>query len=86
MEVDEEQRHRVEQAVAVGRRHRAEPHQQAPVLDRVAEVLGDEDRVAAVGALGEADRADGRQAGVLEVAQDVDTRVSATSIGTSLSA
>ena len=71
MEVDEQQRHRVEQPVAVRRRHLAEAHQQAPVLQRVAQVLGHEDRVAALGPLREAEGAHRRQARLLEVAQDV---------------
>ena len=44
MEVDEEQRHRVEEAVAMDARAGREPHQQPPVLERVGEVLRGEDR------------------------------------------
>ena len=72
MEVDEEQRHRVQQPVAVRRRDLAEAHQQAPVLHRVAQVLGHEDRVAALGARREAEGAHRRQARLLEVAQDLE--------------
>jgi hypothetical protein len=71
MEVDEEQRHGVQQSLAIAGAHGPEPHQQAPVLHRVAQVLRHQDGIAPVRALGEAHGADGREAGVLEVAQDL---------------
>ena len=85
MEVDEQPGHRVEQPVAVRPGTEREAHQQAPVLDREVEVLGDEDRRVAVRRLGEADRPDRRQAEGLEVAQDLEL-APATPSGSSLSA
>ena len=85
VEVDEEQRHRVQQPVAVGGRDLPEAHQQAPVLHRVAQVLGHEDRVAALGPCREAEGTNGRQPGFLEVAQDLELGLGDRS-GSSLSA
>ena len=56
VEVDEEPGHGIEEAVAVAARLERHPHQEAAVLERVAEELGDEDRVALVGPLGDPDR------------------------------
>src|SRR4029079_571128 len=44
VEVDEEERHCVEEAVAVDARARREAHEQAAVLERVGEILRREDR------------------------------------------
>ena len=43
MEVDQQRRHRVEEAVAIRPRTEREAHQQAAVLDRVGEVFGRQD-------------------------------------------
>ena len=75
MEVHEEQRHGIQQPLAVAGADGPEPHQQAPVLHRVAQVLRDQDRVAAARTLGQAHGPDRRQAGILEVAQDVELAV-----------
>ena len=57
VEVDEEPRHRVEQPVAIRPGPEREPHQQAAVLDREREVLGDRMADVALRCLGEPDRA-----------------------------
>ena len=72
VEVDEEPGHRVEQAVAVRARLERNPHEEAAVLERVGEVLGDEDARIALRCLGEADRRYRRQALVLEVPEDLE--------------
>ena len=75
MEVHQEQGHGIQQPLAVAGADGPEPHQQTPVLHRVAQVLRDQDRVTAVRTLGQAHGTDGRQAGVLEVAQDPELTV-----------
>ena len=71
MEVDEERRHRVEEPVAVDDRPGRQPHQEPPVLERLVEVGGQQDRLGPVGRLGEADRRHRRELGRLEPAEDL---------------
>jgi hypothetical protein len=71
VEVDEEERHRVEKAIAIAVRARRESHEEAPVLERVSEVLGRKDRGRAVRCLRDPRRADGRQAGRLQPEKDL---------------
>jgi hypothetical protein len=75
MEIDQERRHRVEQAVAVWPGPEREAHQEPAILDRVAEIFRGQDRLVADGLLREADRGDGREAGDLEAAQDIELRL-----------
>ncbi len=72
MEIDQERCHRVEEAIAVRTGAERKAHQQAPVLDRVGEVFGDEDGAVPFRNRRQADRQDRRQARVLEMAQDVE--------------
>jgi hypothetical protein len=72
MEVDEKRRHGVEQAIAIRPRTQREAHEQAAVLDRVAEVLGGEDGLVTLRLFRKADCGHGRQAGSLEPAKDLE--------------
>ena len=71
VEVDQEGRHRVEQAIPVRDRSRGQSHQQPPVLQRMGEVGGHEDGRRSLGRLGQADGLDRRQLDRLEVAEDL---------------
>jgi hypothetical protein len=72
MQVDEQPGHRVEQPIAVRAGTEREPHHQAPVLNRVLEVFGDQHRGVVLARLAQTDRLDRRQAPCPEVAQDVE--------------
>ena len=72
VKVDEQGRHRVEEPVAVRPGSEREPHEQTAVLDRVGEVLGDEDGAIALRVLGKPGRGDGGQLRGLEAAQNVE--------------
>ena len=61
VEVDEEERHRVEEPVAVDARAGRQAHEQPAVLERVGEVLRREDRRRPLRDLRDAGRGDGRQ-------------------------
>ena len=69
MEVDQQPRHRVEQAVAVGAG--GQPHHQPAVLERMGQVFRDEDARVPLRRLGQPDRLDRRQVERLQVAQHV---------------
>ncbi len=71
MQVDEQPGHRVEEPVPIAARLQRDAHQEAPVLERVAQELRDQDAGPLVGALREPDRPDGRQADVLQVQEGV---------------
>ena len=70
VEVDEEERHRVEEPVAVDARAGRQAHQQPAVLQRVGEILRRQDRHRPLRDLGQAGRGDRRQRRRLEVEQD----------------
>jgi hypothetical protein len=72
MEVYQERSHRIEQPLTVWPRTEWEAHQQAPVLDRIREVLGGEDRLVAYLLLGQADRGHRRETGQLEATKDLE--------------
>ena len=74
VEVHQQRRHRVQQPVAIWTGAEREAHQQPPVLDRIREVFGDQDRAVALGRRRQPNGRDGRQAGPFEVAQDVELR------------
>jgi len=72
VEVDEEPGHGVEESVAGRVRPRREAGQKAPVLEGVGEVAGNEDGRLALRRFGQADRFDGRELELLEVAEDIE--------------
>ncbi len=72
MQVHEQPRHRIQEPVAVRPWAQGEPHQEAPVLDREVEVLGDQDGRLAFWRLGEPDRRHGGEAQGHEMAQDLE--------------
>jgi len=61
VKVDEERRHRVQEPVAVAVGGHRDTHEEAPVLERVAEVFRDKDGGVLARTLRDPDRADGRQ-------------------------
>jgi hypothetical protein len=71
VEVHEEAGHGVQQAIAVAAGSERDAHEETPVLEGVAEVLGDQDPLPRLGPLGDPHRPDGRQAGRLEVEEDL---------------
>jgi hypothetical protein len=70
VEVDEEPGHRVEETVAVRPRSEREPGEEASELERMGEVLGDEDGRIVAPPVGDPDGPDRGQPGDLELAED----------------
>src|SRR5207237_4751795 len=64
--------HRGEEPSPIAAGSEGDAHEQAPVLERVAEELSHEDPGLALGRLGEADRAHRRQTLLFEVAQNLE--------------
>ena len=66
MEIDEEERHRVEEPLTMAGWAGRQPHEEPPVLERVGEVRGHEDRALTHRGFGDARRPNGRKARLFE--------------------
>ena len=72
MEVDEERGHRVKEPLTIWPWSQREAHEQAPVLDGVRQVLGDQDGPIEIRILGQAHGENRREAAGLETSQDIE--------------